>query len=318
MQISILPYTHELSAVWDTFCEAANNATFLHTRQFLSHHGSRFEDASLLVMKEDQIVGVMPAARDPSDSMAVCSHPGLTYGGLVASQWLTGERSLMALEAIAEYFKNAGYARLLYKVVPHIYHRRPAQDDVYALYRMGARRYRTDLAAVIDLADRAAVSSRRIRALNKAKQSGILIKKGNRYVTKFWHVLTDNLANQHNVRPVHSQEEIIALMETMPNSISLCVGLDLDEIVAGVVLFDFLRVRHCQYIGASEICRRKAELDAVLDYCIQEATQRGLRFFSFGISTEAQGTVLNSGLHTYKTEFGASGIVHDFYEFSLA
>jgi hypothetical protein len=318
MRISIFPYTHAQSTIWDAFCNDASNATFLHTRQFLSHHGSRFEDASLCVMKEDQIVGVMPAARDPSDSTAVCSHPGLTYGGLLASQWLTGAKSLMALETIAEHYKKEGFARLIYKVVPHIYHRRPAQDDLYALYRMGARRYRTDLAAVIDLADRAAVSSRRGRALNKAKQSGLSIKKGSGYVTKFWQVLTDNLASQHNVRPVHSEEEMVSLMESMPNNISLCVALDCDEIVAGVVLFDFLRVRHCQYIGSSEIGRHKAGLDAVFDYCIQEATQQGLRFFSFGISTEAQGKILNTGLHTFKTEFGASGIVHEFYEFSLA
>jgi hypothetical protein len=318
MQISILPYTHARSAVWDAFCDDANNATFLHTRQFLSHHGSRFEDASVCVMNEGQIVGAMPAARDPSDSTAVSSHPGITYGGLVASQWLTGSRSLMALEAIAEYYKKAGFARLLYKVVPHIYHRRPAQDDLYALYRMGARRCRTELAAVIDLADRGAVSSRRLRALNKAKQSGISIKKGNAYVTKFWHVLTDNLASQHNVRPVHSEEEMVSLMESLPQNISLCVALDSDEIVAGVVLFDFLRVRHCQYIGTSETGRQKAALDAVFDHCIREATQRSLRYFSFGISTEEQGNILNTGLHTFKTEFGASGIVHEFYEFSLA
>jgi len=318
MDISILPYSDAWSAEWDAFCGEANNATFLHTRWFLSHHGSRFEDASVCVINEGQIVGVMPAARDPSDSTAVSSHPGITYGGLVISHWLTGARSLMALEAIAEYYKKAGFARLLYKVVPHIYHRRPAQDDLYSLYRIGARRYRTDLAAVIDLADRGAVSSRRLRALKKAKQSGISIKKGKAYVTKFWRVLTDNLASQHNVRPVHSEGEILSLMESMPNDISLCVALDSDEIVAGVVIFDFLRVRHCQYIGTSEVGRQKAALDAVIDHCIQEAGQRGFRFFSFGISTEAEGKVLNSGLHTFKAEFGASGIVHEFYEFSLA
>ena len=106
-------------------------------------------------------------------------------------------------------------------------------------------------------------------------------------------------------------------MESLPNNISLCVALESDEIIAGVVLFDFLRVRHFQYIGTSKTGRQKAALDTVFDYCIQEAVQRGQRYCSFGISTEAQGTVLNTGLHTYKTEFGASGIVHEFYEFSL-
>jgi hypothetical protein len=318
MDISVLPYTDMRKADWDAFCDGANNATFLHTRRFLSHHGSRFEDASVFVIYGSQIVGVMPAARDPSDALTVSSHPGITYGGLVASQWLTGARSLMAMEAIVEYYKKTGFARLLYKVVPHIYHRRPAQDDLYSLHRMGARRYRTDLAAVIDLADRGEVSSRRLRGLKKAKQSGIAVRKGSVYVRNFWRVLADNLASQHHVRPVHSEREIESLMQSMPDNISLCVAVDSDEIVAGVVLFDSLRVRHCQYIGTSEVGRQKAALDVVFDHCIEEASQQGLCFFSFGISTEAQGKTLNSGLHTFKAEFGATGIVHEFYECSLA
>lgn len=317
MQISVVPYTETQSAEWDAFCDEANNATFLHTRRFLSHHGSRFEDTSVCVINEGQIVGVMPAAREPSDSTAVSSHPGITYGGLVASQWLTGARSLMALEAIAEYYKNKGFTRLHYKAVPHIYHRRPAQDDLYSLHRMGARRYRTDLAAVIDLADRGPISSRRLRGLKKAKVSRIAIETGKAYIGKFWRVLTDNLARRHNVCPVHSEEELASLMECMPNNISLYVALDSDGVIAGVVLFDSLRVRHCQYIAGSEVGRRNGALEAVFDHCIEEASQRGLRFFSFGISTEAQGKILNTGLHTFKAEFGASGIVHEFYEISL-
>ncbi|MCC2641896.1 MAG: methicillin resistance protein [Nitrospira sp.] len=318
MQISVVPYTHARRAEWDAFCHESNNATFLHTRRFLSYHGSRFEDASLFVIHEGQVVGVLPAARDPFDSTTISSHPGITYGGLVVSEWLTGDRSLVALERIAEYYKKSGFTRLTYKVVPYIYHRRPAQDDLYALYRIGARRYRTDLAAVIDLEDRGAISSRRLRAIKKARKNGISITKGSAFISNFWSVLTENLATQHNVCPVHSEQEMASLMESMPNDISLCVALDSDEIIAGVVLFDFLRVRHCQYIGVAEAGRRKAALDLVFDSCIQEADQLGLRFFSFGISTEHQGQMLNAGLHTFKTEFGAGGIVHEFYEFSLA
>lgn len=316
--VSVLPYTEAKSSDWDTFCVNASNATFLHTRRFLSHHGSRFEDASVCIVSEGRIVGVMPAARDPSDSSTVTSHPGITYGGLIATEWLTGARFLTAFDAVAQHYMKKGFTRLVYKVVPHIYHRRPAQDDLYALQRMGARRYRTDLAAVIDLADRGTVSMRRLRGLRKAKTDGIIVEAGGVYLGKFWRVLADNLASRHSLCPVHSQEEVGSLMECMPNNISLRVALVEDEVMAGVVLFDSLRVRHCQYIGTTEVGRRKGGLDAVFDHCIQEATQCGLRFFSFGISTEAQGRVMNEGLHTFKSEFGASGIVHEFYEMSLA
>jgi lipid II:glycine glycyltransferase (peptidoglycan interpeptide bridge formation enzyme) len=107
------------------------------------------------------------------------------------------------------------------------------------------------------------------------------------------------------------------LMGRFPDSISLQVAMQADEVVAGVLVFESERVRHSQYIGATEAGRDLGGLDAVFDCCIGEALQRGLRFFSFGVSTESEGEVLNDGLHTFKSEFGASGIVHEFYELPL-
>lgn len=317
MRISVLPFDEDQSRGWDAFCAHAVNATFLHTRRFLSYHGSRFEDASVCVICEDKVVGVMPAARHPSDSATVCSHPGITYGGLVTTEWLTGAKFLAALEAVTQYYAEKGFARLLYKVVPHIYHRRPAQDDLYALQRMGARHSRVDLAAVIDLADRGTLSSRRARALKKSQRAGIVVDSDAGSLGSFWRVLEENLASRHGARPVHSAEELALLMGRFPENISLRVARLENDIVAGVVLFDSARVRHCQYIGASKAGRDKGALDAVFDRSIQEAFELGLRFFSFGISTEEEGKVLNEGLYTFKSEFGASGVVHEFYELSL-
>jgi hypothetical protein len=315
--VSVIPFSDAQSSDWDAFCARAVNATFLHTRRFLSYHGSYFEDGSVWVLYKDQVVGVMPAARQPADSTTVCSHPGITYGGLVTTESLTGARFLMALEAVAQYYADKGFTRLLYKAVPHIYHRHPAQDDLYALQRMGARRYRTDLAAVIDLVERGTPSLRRARGLKKAQNAGVTVDAGAAYLNEFWEVLEENLTNRYGVRPVHSREELALLMERFPENISLRVALEANDVVAGVVLFDSARVRHCQYISASNAGRKLGGLDAVLDRCIRDACQGGLRFFSFGISTEAEGKILNEGLYTFKTEFGASGVVHEFYELSL-
>jgi hypothetical protein len=315
--VSVIPFSDGQDSDWDAFCAEAVNATFLHTRRFLSYHGSCFEDASVWVLYKDQVVGVMPAARQPTESTIVCSHPGITYGGLVTTESLTGARFLMALEAVAQHYAKRGFTRLLYKVVPHIYHRRPAQDDLYALHRMGARRYRTDLAAVIDLVDRGTPSSRRARGLKKAQNAGVIVDVGATYLNDFWKVLEENLTDRYGVRPVHSRAELAMLMARFPKNISLRVALEANNVLAGVVLFDSARVRHCQYIGAAGAGRKLGALDAVLDRCIHEACQYGLRFFSFGISTEAEGKILNEGLYTFKTEFGASGVVHEFYELSL-
>ena len=41
-------------------------------------------------------------------------------------------------------------------------------------------------------------------------------------------------------------------------------------------------------------------------------------YFDFGISTEENGRVLNSGLIDQKEGFGARGVVHDHYELDIA
>jgi hypothetical protein len=54
-------------------------------------------------------------------------------------------------------------------------------------------------------------------------------------------------------------------------------------------------------------------LDLLFHYLITEVF-KNKRFFDFGISNENQGRKLNNGLSYWKESFGASIIVHDFYE----
>ena len=91
---------------WDALVASAVNATFLHTRRFLSYHGERFADRSSIVCDSDgRIVGVFPAALDPADPGVVVSHPGITYGGLVHDGSLGGGACLAAFEALPPEFE---------------------------------------------------------------------------------------------------------------------------------------------------------------------------------------------------------------------
>src|SRR5262249_45030976 len=130
---------------WDAFCEAAPMATFLHTRRFLSYHGIRFRDRSMIITRERDWVGMLPAAEHPNDPRVVVSHPGITYGGVLHAGRLKGPRMVEAFELLIRHFACAGYRSLQYKAVPSIYHRCPSQDDLYALFRYHARCFRRDL-----------------------------------------------------------------------------------------------------------------------------------------------------------------------------
>ena len=59
-------------------------------------------------------------------------------------------------------------------------------------------------------------------------------------------------------------------------------------------------------------------LEAVFAHCLERAREHGRRYFDFGTSNREQGLVLNEGLHRFKSEFGGSGVAHEFYELPLA
>lgn len=316
--MQILSIAEVDSARHDAFVADSPMATFLHTRRFLSYHGERFRDLSLALIGEgDRLLGVFPAAADPGDERRVVSHPGATYGGIVHDGRLRGERMIEALEAIARQYASAGFERLRYKAVPHIYHRAPSGDDLYALFRLGARRYRCDLSSAIDLDSRANPSERRRRSLKKALKAGVEIKRGGDVIAPLWRVLEDNLAREHGAKPVHPEEEIALLHSLFPEEIEF-VAADLDgEVVAGVALFVTARVMHAQYIAASPAGYQVSALDALFESCIADAKARGLRWFDFGTSNEQEGRVLNEGLYQFKSEFGGGGVAHESFELDL-
>lgn len=306
---------------WDACCAGAINATFLHTRRFLAYNGARFEDLSLIV--EDArgaLLGVLPAARDPGDPATVVSHPGLTYGGMVHGGALRGEAMVQALGAAASHHAAQGLRRLRYKALPHAYHRAPAQDDLYALQRLGAQRSRCDLSSCIDLAHRLPLATRRRRALARGSRAGLQLRGGEAAraaLPALWSVLGDNLRQRYGVEPVHSLKEITALAARFPEQIAIQLACRDDRVLAGTVLFRAGPVVHAQYLANGDEGRDCGALDLVLEAAIDEARGAGARYFDFGISTEDAGRRLNAGLFAYKAEFGAGSLVHEFYELAL-
>lgn len=317
MNLQLRPYEPADADAWDAFCAAAHQATFLHSRRFLSYHGDRFRDRSLILADGGNWAAVFPAAAQPGDDRCVVSHPGITYGGILHQAGLAGERVLDALSMICRHYAAQGYERLIYKATPWFYHMTPAQDDLYALFRLGVRRVRCDLSSTIDLQRRRPVRERRRRSLKKALRSGVEVREGNEFLPAFWQVVTDNLKQKHQTSPVHTLAEATMLAERFPDNIRCVVGLTADDVIAGVLLFTTPVVAHAQYIASSAAGYEISALDAVFEHCIEEAVSDGKRWFDFGISTESSGLVLNDGLYRFKSEFGGGGTVHEFFEIDL-
>jgi Acetyltransferase (GNAT) domain len=316
--VRIVQFTPERSDDWDDLVERAPMATFLHSRRFLSYHGDRFEDASVVLLDDGgRLRGALPAALDPSDPATVVSHPGATYGGLVHDGSVNGDRARDALAAVCTHYAERGLARLRYKPVPHVYHRSPSADDVWALSELGATRVGCDLSCAIDLDSRREPTARRRRSLDRAREEGVTVSDGPGTLAALWPVLADTLERRHGAQPVHTLDEIEELHARFPERILPLVALLGGDTVAGTVLFATHTTVHAQYLAATEAGAQASALDLVVEHAIELAGERGARWFDFGISPGPGRRGLLPGLYRYKVEFGGGGVIHEHYELAL-
>ncbi|MEB3286042.1 MAG: GNAT family N-acetyltransferase [Vampirovibrionales bacterium] len=292
-------------------------ATWVHSQKFLAYHGSRFQDASTILQNEEgQWLGILPAAVDPSEASRVVNHPGLSYGGLLHTGKLHGQAMIDALTALCSHYHSAGYQTLRYKAIPSFYHQSPSQDDLYALFRLNAKRYRVDLASIIDLEHRPKPNQKQKWELQQASKNGVTACEESN-AAALWVVLEDNLKRKHGAKPVHSLEEIVWLKERFPNEIRFISAYHQNQLIAGFVLFITKMTAHLQYSASSETGYELYALHPVVDYCLQLSQSLGCRYFDFGISNEQEGRYLNEGLHRFKAKFGSGGAIHEFYDLAL-
>ena len=78
-------------------------------------------------------------------------------------------------------------------------------------------------------------------------------------------------------------------------------------------LFPKTGVVHDQYISADESFDLFHHTTAMHVFAMREAAEEGYTNFSWGISTENHGNILNENLYRFKESFGAKGVVNVTY-----
>lgn len=306
--------------VWNRFLKGTKNGTFLFDRKFMDYHADRFTDCSLLLFEGKKLRGLFPANWDEGERR-VCSHRGLTYGGLLtAPDATTAEVMAMLRQVMTWCREELGATSLTYKPVPHIYATYPAEEDLYALFRAGAVLQTRAVSSVVRLDAPLALRTLRLRGVKKALRNGLYITYTTDHTDEelpaFWCILEEVLATHHNTRPVHTVEEMRLLMNRFPEEIRF-FGVHHDtELVAGCVVFVSKQVAHIQYIAANGCGRERGALDLLFHYLITEH-YKGMRWLDFGISTENGGRVLNPGLIFQKEGFGGRAVCYDSYALEL-
>jgi hypothetical protein len=295
---------------WNAFIDKAKNATFLFHRDFMEYHKDRFQDYSLIVLDGEKWVAVLPANRVENE---VFSHQGLSYGGLVYNEKVKLASVIEVFKSVLSFLTSNKIEKLQLKLIPSIYHQKPSEEINYALFLVDAQLIRRDTMAVIHLSEKNTLSKLRKRGVQSGISNNLLITEVD-YFDDFWtEILIPNLARKHQVKPVHSLQEINKLKALFPKNIRQFNVYENGIIIGGSTIFESQNVVHCQYISGDANKNELGGLD-LLHYHLITDVFSSKCIYDFGISNENQGRKLNNGLSYWKESFGASTIVQDFYE----
>lgn len=317
MSYTIEYYRPELQPQWDSVVRSSRNGTFLHLRGYMDYHADRFADRSLVVCDSaGKICALLPAAVPAGvDTDTVTSHPGLTYGGLLLPLAADGADVLEMMDAIVQFYSEKGYKSFVYKPVPHIYHKFPCEEDLYAIFRLKAMPAVWQLSSTFPYPGVPVRNENTRRNIAKGIKNGITICESDDYAA-FHAMLSANLAARHDAAPVHSLAEIELLASRFPDNIRLWMAKDASGTPAAAVLMYITDTcAHTQYIASTADGRRLRAVPALLAHLIDVYSH--LRYFDFGTCNEDSGRYLNEGLMRQKNGFGARGTVYTSFKIDL-
>jgi hypothetical protein len=310
--VTIERYEGSRKKRWDDFVSQSRNGTFLFFRDYMDYHADRFTDHSLMFFEGNAIIGLLPGNISGTDYF---SHGGLTYGGVISGTRMNTLRMVESFQALREYLIRAGIRRLLYKPVPHIYHRAPAEEDLYALFREGALLLKREVSSSIYLPG-TRIAGSRLRGSQKAVRDGVEFRETDEVAT-FLSMVDGRLKEKYGVRAVHTPEEMTLLMSKVPGCIRLFGAFFRDVMIAGAIVYQWRTTAHLQYLSATAEGRERRAADLIVARLATEM-YRDFQWFDFGISTEQDGMVLNEPLIKQKEEYGASAICYDTYALELS
>ena len=306
-------YTEADKAAWNAFVAQSKNGTFLFFRDYMDYHADRFVDCSLMFYLDGHLYALMPAN---VEGTTLWSHRGLTYGGVVITEKATAARIQQLFRELNDYLRRQGFRKVVYKPVPHIFHRLPAEEDLYALFSVClARIVDRSISSAIDQSQPLKWNRDRRYGVNKAFSHGVRVGESNDWAG-FWQVLEFNLMKKYGAKPVHTVQEIELLHSRFPENIRLFTAEKDGQVIGGTVIYCTATVTHAQYISANTEGKQLRVIDALFDYILHDC-QWKTRFFDFGTSNEEDGRILVEPLIYQKEGFGGRGVCYDWYEWDI-
>ncbi len=310
--IQIKKYSDSQKNEWDVFCNNSKMPLFMFNRNFMDYHKDRFTDCSLLFYEDDNLCAVFPASEKQSE---LTSHGGLTYGGFILGAGAKQHTVNDCFTALVNYAKTNGFTKIIYKNIPHIYHKQGAEEDLYSLFVNGAKILKVEPSTVINLKNPLKMPKGRKAQISRARREGVEIKESTDFKS-FMSIEEEVLEVRHGVKAVHTAAELALLHSYFPKNIRLFAASYQDKMIAGALIFEYENVVHTQYMAANDTARQIGALDLAISFII-DTYKETKTWLDFGISSEDSGRILNEGLIAQKEGFGGRTNTYMTWEIDL-
>jgi hypothetical protein len=297
-------YDRSRHVVWDDFVRASRNGHFMLQRGYMDYHAQRFTDESLLFFRGDSLVAVLPAHRCDS---TLASHVGLPFAGLVVGPRTLHRDVRSAFEQLGAYMRDTHLARFTCTPTPVCYHSTPFEDDIYALYTLGARCTGMKLSAGFPGLAPPSQSARTAHELRRTARRHPCHFRETDDVRAFWTHLERFLCEYHGARPVHTADEMALLKSRFPGHIRMVVAEAGGEVIAGLLIYLTDRVQRSQYIFRPSDDRARITARLTLHMATHPDYQRA--WHDLGTSESPLTGQVDAGVLLNKEISGARGTI---------
>lgn len=304
-----ITYTSAHADRWNNFILTANNGSFLFHRQYMEYHADRFADASLLLESRGKLVAVLPAHHREG---VVCSHEGLTFGGLILRPKVNLHLVNQAVDAALQHYRSEGFQALRYNPMPFIYFQRPTQEDLACLLQRGAKLVQHKISCVASAGTQASATTQ--RNIRSARLSGITIAPWSN-LGEFYQMLTTWLQHRHEAKPVHSLAELSLLRDRFPENILIRAAWKDGKPVSATMTFAHPTCLRLQYAACTDDGFKHHAGKAVDSHLLQSL--RPGTWLDFGTSMHPSTGELNASLHLSKELLGGRTLLQNTYEIPL-
>lgn len=295
--------------IWNDFVSKSPYATFLFNRDFMDYHQDRFNDCSLMVYQDDELLALVPANR--LDDM-FCVHKGLSYGSVIFIKEPPLQPLIEVLKSVFSFLSMEGFKTFYYKTLPDFYQDKPLLMLNYLFKKINPINNDIQLFSTIELNKNIKYSKDRKSGIKRGEKHQLKVEESDEFEL-FWNqILIPQLQNKHQVKPVHTLDEILKLKNAFPNNIKLFLVKHQDNVVAGTVIFETNQVAHSQYIASNDLRSQLGSVDFLHHYLIS-VVYKNKQYFDFGISQENGSEHINYGLWYWKSGFDTRNFIQNIY-----